>query len=70
MENIKSFEELNEIKFTKTSAGMIPVGSKAEFKTDVKIKKAEWNAILTKVNNLPSAKRSDVIKKLHQMGLM
>jgi len=72
MKNLKSFEDLNEaaLKFTKSTAGMIPAGKKAELNADIKIKKAEWDAMLTKINNLPSVKRAEVIKKLHALGLM
>lgn len=78
MKNLKSFEDLNEaklnevgpMKFTKSTAGMIPANKKTEFKADVKIKKADWDAMFTKINNLPTAKRAEIIKKLHQMGLM
>jgi hypothetical protein len=78
MKNLKSFEDLNEaklnevgpMKFTKSTAGMIPANKKAEFKTDVKIKKADWDAIFVKVNNLPTAKRADMVKKLHELGLI
>lgn len=62
--------EVGPLKFTKSSAGMIPVGKKVEIKTDVKIKKADWDAMFTKVNNLPSAKRAEMIKKLHDLGLI
>lgn len=66
-----SEESANEsIKFTKSSAGMIPVGKKTELKTDVKLKKSDWDALFTKINNLPSAKRSELIKKIHQLGLI
>jgi hypothetical protein len=57
-------------KFTRSSAGMIQVGAKTPFKTDVKIKKEQWDAMFTKINNLPSAKRGEIIKKLHGLGLM
>jgi hypothetical protein len=77
MKNLKSFEDINEarvneiaMKFTKSTAGMIPANKKAEFKADVKIKKADWDAMFTKVNALPTAKRAEIIKKLHQLGLM
>lgn len=74
MKNLKSFEDINEnhkpLKFTKSTAGMIPAGKKQEFKTDVKIKKSEWDAMLVKINDLPAAKRAEVIKKLHDLGLM
>ncbi len=74
MKNLKSFSDLNEtvkpMKFTKSTSGMIPAGKKAEFKSDMKIKKEVWDAMLIKVNKLPSAKRSEIIKKLHNLGLM
>ena len=74
MKNLKSFEDLNEahkpMKFTKSTSGMIPSGKKTEFKTDVKIKKSDWDSMLTKINNLPSVKRAEIIKKLHGLGLM
>lgn len=78
--SIKKFDDflineakLNEIapmKFTKSTAGMIPANKKQEFKTDVKLKKTEWDAMFDKINKLTSAKRAEIIKKLHQMGLM
>jgi hypothetical protein len=71
MKNLKSFEALTEAqKFTRTSAGMVPVGKKIEFKTDAKIAKSEWDAMLVKINAMPSAKRAELIKKLHGLGLM
>jgi len=57
-------------KFTKTSSGMLPVGAKKTVVSDVKIKKDEWDKILTKINNMSSSKRSEIIKKLHGLGLM
>ena len=57
-------------KFTRTSSGMLAVGAKKTVVSDMKIKKDEWDKILTKINNMPSAKRSEMIKKLHGLGLM
>jgi len=68
--NEAKINEVGPMKFTKSTAGMIPANKKQEFKTDVKLKKSEWDAMFDKINKLTSAKRAEIIKKLHQMGLM
>lgn len=73
MKNLKSFGEINEdhkpTKFTKSAVGMVKVGKDAGG-ADVKIKKADWDAVLIKINAMTPAKRSEIIKKLHQMQLI
>ena len=76
MKNLREFESFDKsesideaTKFTKTASGaMVQVGAKTQ--QELKVNKKQWADMFARFDQLPSAKKQEVLKKLHSLGLL